>query len=146
MSSQTSKHQRLTNTFTVIANDAAYLLLQSDIDRWAEDYKEDVTVVGNVYTITSSKFVADIHALWNDDYYTLPDNGVIPLNVTLKDLGKDIYFGIPSQTSLLRGRLVELPGYVANSGEGGTVGFVWVESHAAELYDVANLYIGVART
>jgi len=75
------------------------------------------------------------------------DNGEVPLYVTLRDLGKDIYFGIPSQTNLLRGRLVELPGSVANSGEGGTVGFVWIEVNASELNTGESpILVGVART
>ena len=60
-------------------------------------------------------------------------------------MGKDIFIGVPGEANLLRLRLVQLPGTVANLGKGGAVGYVVIEANA-NIFDGTNFQIvAVAR-
>jgi hypothetical protein len=84
-----------------------------------------------------------MQSVWLDGSNYLADP--IDARVTIKDLGKDLYFGTQNKTNLIRLRLMELPGTVEHSGENGLVGYVYVEVN----YTGPGTYVpqvGVTRT
>ena len=131
--------QRVTKSF--VTNYAAYLL-QRDESSWHGIGTP--TKIGNVYVYDSNAlFLSAMQSVWLDGSNYLADP--IDARVTLKDLGKDLYFGTRNKANLIRLRLVELPGTVDNSGEKGLVGYVYVEVN----YSEPGTYVpevGVSRT
>ena len=128
-----------------------YILLENDFKRWASDYASNYSVVGNVYTALSvgdfETMIGSLYdGLWSEYYYVVPGNpGLIPIGTELKDLGKDIYIGLPGEANILRLRLVQLPGTVANMGKGGAVGYIFIEANGP-IFDGGDYpAVGVAR-
>jgi hypothetical protein len=72
-------------------------------------------------------------------------NDSLPIGMELKDMGKDIYIGVPGEANLLHLRLVQLPGTVANLGKGGAVGYLVVEANASIFSMDQYLVVSVAR-
>jgi hypothetical protein len=138
---KTNYSQRLTNNYIVIPLNFdtgaivsnCYLISESALAQWASDNASKLTVVGNVYTTSLANFPGVVNnignGIWTDQYYTLPNGGYVNPGVTLKDMGKDVYIGTPQESNLLHLRLVQVPGPVANSGEGGMTGYVFVEGN-----------------
>ena len=132
--------QRLTKSF--VTNSDAYLL-HSDVSSWV-DYGSP-TQVGNLYIYDSpSSFIDGMEGLWNEGANFYPEGNALPSNITLKDLGKDIYFGTRDEPNLVHMRLVGYPGSVANLGQGGIVGYTYVEINSSELA-VYGITVGVSR-
>jgi hypothetical protein len=147
-SAKTNYSQRLTNNYIVlplyynsgsggVIKSDCYVLPESSLTQWASDNASKLTVVGNVYTTSVANFptiiansISTPNGLWQDKYYTFSGYGYMNPGVTLKDMGKDVYIGTPQESNLLHLRLVQVPGPVSNSGQGGKTGYVFVEGNA----------------
>ena len=127
------------DTDTIYSN--AYLMLVKDFDQWVSDNKSLLTVVGNTYTSSVANFSSIMNnvsnGIYENKYYTLPNRGQLPIGMELKDMGKDAFIGVPGEANLLRLRLVQLPGTVANLGKGGAVGYIPIEANA-DIFDGAS--------
>jgi len=117
--------QRPTNAF--VTNSSGYLL-NPDITSW--EGLGNPKKIGNVYIYNSfDLFNAAMQTVWlNGSNFVLDP---INTNTTIKDLGKDLYFGIQNEANLVHLRLVEVPGTVEDSGEKGIVGYVYLEVNYA---------------
>ena len=131
--------QRVTKSF--VTNGSSYLL-KPDESSW--DGLGTPSKIGNVYIYDSvASFASAMQTVWLDGSNFIADP--IDTGVTIKDLGKDLYFGTQNKANLVRVRLVELPGTVEHSGESGLVGYVYVEVN----YTRPGTYVpevGVTRT
>ena len=110
-----------------------YIQLESDIAQWASDNAGVLTVVGNVYISSVANYRSVVQDLWYDgSYYNVPEypNELLPIGMELKDMGKDIYIGVPGEANLLHLRLVQLPGALDALGRGASSGYVVVEGNA----------------
>ena len=136
--------------FEGILHSGCYILFEKDFNRWAYDYVSNYSAVGNVYTALSvadfETMISEPDGLWSEYYYVVDGNpGEIPIGTELKDLGKDIFIGLPGEANILRLRLVQLPGTVENLGKGGAVGYVIIEANSS-IFDGNNYpVVGVAR-
>ena len=122
-----------------------YIQLESDIAQWASDNAGVLTVVGNVYISSVANYRSVVQDLWyGAAYYNVPEypNELLPIGMELKDMGKDIYIGVPGEANLLHLRLVQLPGALDALGRGASSGYVVVEANA-DIFD-GNLYPNVA--
>lgn len=139
-----------TYSYSEVLYSNCYILFENDFKRWASDYASNYSVVGNVYTALSvgdfESMISEPSGLWSEYYYVVPGNpGLIPIGTELKDLGKDIYIGLPGEANILRLRLVQLPGTVANMGKGGAVGYIFIEANGP-IFDGGDYpAVGVAR-
>ena len=114
-----------------------YIQLESDIAQWASDNAGVLTVVGNVYISSVANYRSVVQDLWYDgSYYNVPEypNVLLPIGMELKDMGKDIYIGVPGEANLLHLRLVQLPGALDALGRGASSGYVVVEANA-DIFD-----------
>lgn len=134
--------QRKSNTFVVIPVHGAsagdltapysncYLVSENDFSEWKKDNAPVIlSSVGNVITISEANFSNAINSTepngyWNAKYYTLPNEGIVNIGVTLTDMGKDVFIGVPSEANILHLRLVRAPG---NLGKNGVVGYIPIE-------------------
>ena len=137
-----------TGNFVVIANyvdgqlySNCYLYAESDIAAWASDNASIVSVNGNIYTSSVANYETVVGNLWT----SYSSFGSFPIGTELKDMGKDIYIGLPDEANLLHLRLVQLPGTVANLGKGGAVGYVVIEANADILNGDTLPGVSVAR-
>ena len=123
-----------------------YIQLESDIAQWASDNASMLTVVGNVYTSSVDNYFTVTQNLWGD-YYHVPEypNETLPVGMELKDMGKDIYIGVPGEANLLHLRLVQLPGALDALGRGASCGYVVVEGNADIFTINQYLTVSVAR-
>ena len=122
-----------------------YIQLESDIAQWASDNAGVLTVVGNVYISSVANYRSVVQDLWyGAAYYNVPEypNVLLPIGMELKDMGKDIYIGVPGEANLLHLRLVQLPGALDALGRGASSGYVVVEANA-DIFD-GDLYPNVA--
>ena len=105
------------------------LILTSDLATWLSSNSE-ITQLGNAYIVSPSSEFADIA-------YTLINGATgssVDANITLRDLGKEVYLGISKETPLIILRLVQLPGKVINNGtpdkfDGVDTGYVVVANN-----------------
>ena len=137
--------QRKTNTFVVIpvyGTSAAdltapysncYLISENDFAEWKKDNASViVSSAGNVITISGANFQnamnsTEPNGYWNSKYFTLPNQGRVNIGVTLIDMGKDVFIGVPGEANILHLRLVQAPG---NLGRNGLIGYIPIECNA----------------
>ena len=125
-----------------------YIQLESDIAQWASDNAGVLTVVGNVYISSVANYRSVVQDLWyGAAYYNVPEypNEYLPIGMELKDMGKDIYIGVPGEANLLHLRLVQLPGALDALGRGASCGYVVVEGNADIFTINQYLTVSVAR-
>ena len=106
-----------------------YFFTQGDIDSWAADNSDTVTKIGSVFVISAANFVSVTENLNHS-------NPTIDSRKTLKDMGKDVIIGTPSQARLLVLRKVQQysPASAANgSGDPALNGYVVVENNTSDL-------------
>ena len=133
-----------TNYVNVTLYSNCYIQLESDIAQWASDNASLLTVVGNVYISSVANYRSVVQDLWYGAYFNVPEypSDALPIGMELKDMGKDIYIGVPGEPNLLHLRLVQLPGALDALGRGASCGYVVVEANA-DIFD-GNLYPNVA--
>ena len=110
-----------------------YLISENDFANWKTDNASVIlSSVGNVITIGMENFsnamtYTEPNGYWNATYFTLPNQGLVNIGVTLTDMGKDVFIGVPGETNILHLRLVQAPG---NFGKNGVVGYIPIECNA----------------
>jgi len=124
-----------------------YIQLESDIAKWAAHNASMLTVVGNVYTSSVANYRGVVQDLWYGSYYNVPEYPIepLPIGMELKDMGKDIFIGVPGEANLLHLRLVQLPGALDALGRGASSGYVVIEANANIFDGDAYPNVGVAR-
>jgi len=128
----------------------AAMLTAEGLTRWASANKAKLSVAANTYTASIANLPNLISkaagGLYSSTYYTLPLFGQLPPGTFLKDLGKDIYIGVPGQANIFHFRLVQAPGILNNLGNGGWTGYVCVENNTSTFSDYVNFpQVSVAR-
>lgn len=142
--------QRKTNTFVVIPAfirsgtlsppySSCYLLSEDGLTQWKHDNASIMTIVGNNIIIRPENFANAITSnndigFWNAKYYTYPGEGLVNVGITLTDLGKDVYVGVPGEPNILHLRLVQAPGSINTCGKGGLVGYIPIECNS-DIFD-----------
>jgi hypothetical protein len=105
-----------------------YMFSQAAIDEWAADNTSTVTKLGSIYIIPAAQFddvVSDLDAYRN-----------IQARKTIKDMGKEVIIGTPSQPRLLVLRKVQQysPSSAANGAtDVAYTGYIVVENNAEDL-------------
>ena len=135
-------------TLATTSSDAstAYLMPKSGLSNWAFDNRALITVAGNTYTAKTYANFSNIvgsnnpgsNGIWNLNntrYYTTT-TPIAPGRI-LRDMGQDIYIGVPGQANMLHLRLVTLPGGLSSLGGPGSVGYVVVETNA-DIFTTSN--------
>ena len=111
-----------------------YLITADEIDQWVLDNADILTVFSNMYLTSVDNYPSLVggtgNGIWASKYRTLPLNGYVPQGTELKDMGKEMFVGVPGEPNLLRLRLVQMPGTLENLGKGGTVGYTFIEANA----------------
>ena len=111
-----------------------YLISADEIDQWVLDNADILTVFSNMYLTSVDNYASLVgttgNGIWASKYYTLPNGGYVAQGTELKDLGKEMFVGVPGEPNLLRLRLVQMPGTLENLGKGGTVGYTFIEANA----------------
>ena len=139
------------NTDTSKVESFVYLISADEIDQWVLDNADILTVFSNMYLTSVDNYPSLVgvtgNGIWASKYYTLPNGGYVPQGTELKDMGKEMFVGVPGEPNLLRLRLVQMPGTVENLGKGGTVGYTFIEANADIFVADEQNYpvVGVAR-
>jgi len=129
-------HQRLTKEFVVTENTAVWPVSQEGLAAWEKLYASHFQKLGNVYIFKNKAWLLhDVgillggNSIDGQQYYIDAD-----INTTLTDLGKDLFFGTSTDSTLARARLVKLPESSDKSGNSGFVGYVPIESNSSEFF------------
>jgi len=128
-----------------------YLIAEDDVNQWVLDNADILTVFSNMYLTSVENYPSLVgntgNGIWSYQYYTLPNGGYVAPGIELKNMGKEIFVGVPGEPNLLHLRLVQMPSTVENLGKGGVVGYAFVEGNATIFVNDKDNYpvISVAR-
>ena len=101
--------QRLTKNL-IVTNSLGNFFNDSDLSLLVQDNKPYVTKLGSSYIVKASEVVSILNNF-------AATGGALPAaNATLKDMGKEIRIGTPTEASLVVLRLVQVAGPVENNG------------------------------
>ena len=103
--------QPLTKHFIVDNTDTSpRFYTNADLSDLVTDNKPNVTKLGSSYIVKASAIATVL------DGFSAGGDSFPSVNTTLKDMGKEVRIGTPTEASLVVLRLVQLPGPVANNG------------------------------
>jgi hypothetical protein len=113
------------------------LYLQSDIDTWVAANSPLVEKIGSLYLIngnSSGTNFRDVLVGYNGATILEHSIGTEFVNSrhTIRDLGKEIYFGTSQQSKIVVMRLVQLSSS-DDSGAGGRVGYVVTQNNRSDI-------------
>ena len=129
----------------------AHLMTKPQFSNWVNSNRSMLTIAGNTYiakgttpTLMYQNFSNIVgsnnpasNGFWNLNNTNFYSNTTpIPPGRVLRDMGQDVYIGVPGQANMLHLRLVTLPGGLTSLGGPGTTGYVVVETNA-------NIFTGV---
>jgi hypothetical protein len=128
--------QRLTNKL-LVTMDATLYLTKEKLNLWASRNSSGLSILGSMYIFKdSTKFINAVTDLWTNPNFPAIDywgTTHLTLNSIVQDMGKDIFIGIPAETSLVRMRLIQLPTPSTALGRGGQVAYVFTQVNSSDV-------------
>jgi hypothetical protein len=117
-----------------------YLTPCPGLAQWAADNEDYLYVNGNQYIVVNPANYAMVigntgNGFWTHKYSAaFPEEGYFRVGTLFKDLGRDVYIGVPNEPNILHLRLMQAPGTLSSLGKGGLVGYGVVETNASDIF------------